>query len=272
MDLRTTARVAAAATVAGAAIAATLGAGADRDRPTQRGAAAALPTPTGPRVLRAMRVGHSAGGRPIHVTAAGNPAAARRLLVVGCIHGTECAGMAVTRGIVRRLARRPPAGADVWALSDLDPDGRAAGSRLNGHGVDLNRNFRGGWRPIGRPGDLEHSGPRPFSEPETRTARSIVHALRPRVTVWFHQQANPLVRAWGPSIPVARRYARLARLPFRPLRWLAGTAPHWQHTAFPGTASFVVELAPGPLGAAAARRHVRAVLALAGLADRAGRG
>jgi predicted deacylase len=217
------------------------------------------------RLVAGVRTGRSAGGRPITVSASGQRAAARRLLVVGCIHGIECAGMAVARLVARGPAGCPPGDADVWVVPDLDPDGRATGSRLNGDGVDLNRNFPAGWRLTGRPWDLEFSGPRPFSEPETRTARAIIRALQPTVTVWFHQQAEPLVRAWGPSVPAARRYAARVGLPFRRMRWLPGTAPRWQNTAFPRTASFVVELPPGPLGARAARRHALAVLALAGL-------
>jgi protein MpaA len=213
------------------------------------------------RVETGVRVGHSADGRPIVLSRSGDPAARRRVLVVGCIHGTECAGMAVARRVLRG---RPPGSADIWSLPDLDPDGRSAGTRLNGHGVDLNRNFPAGWREIGRPGGLEYSGPRPFSEPETRAARAVIRAERPRLTVWFHQQAEALVRAWGPSVRAARRYARLVGLPFRRMRWPAGTAPHWQNTAFPGTVSFVVELAPGPLSAAAARRHARAIRVLSG--------
>jgi protein MpaA len=209
--------------------------------------------------------GRSAQGRPITVTASGEPGAARRVLVIGCIHGTECAAVAVARRL-QRLA--PPRGADLRVIADLDPDGRAAGVRVNGRGVDLNRNFPAAWRPIGVPGDPEHSGPRPFSEPETRLVRRVVRRFRPTVTIWFHQQAEALVRAWGPSVPAARRYARLAGLPFRRMPWMAGTAPHWQNTAFAGTVSFVVELAPGPLGAATAARHARAALALAGVAAR----
>jgi protein MpaA len=208
--------------------------------------------------------GRSANGRPIAVTASGEPGAARRVLVVGCIHGTECAGIAV----VRRLQRAaPPTGADLRIITDLDPDGRAAGVRTNGRGVDLNRNFPAGWRPIGVPGDPQHAGARPFSEPETQLVRRVVRRFRPTVTIWFHQQAEALVRAWGPSVPAARRYARRAGLPFRRMPWMAGTAPHWQNTVFPGTASFVVELAPGPLSGRAAARHARAVLALAGVAE-----
>nr|MBA2537143.1 hypothetical protein [Actinomycetota bacterium] len=80
------------------------------------------------------------------------------------------------------------------------------------------------------------------------------------MTLWFHQP-QALVRAWGQSIDTARRYARLARVPYRSIRWPAGTAPNWQNHRFPGTASFVVELPPGPLSARAAARYARAVRA-----------
>ena len=225
-----------------------------------------LEQPVGPGNLmgRQARLGHSADGRPIGVRQYGDPSLDGEVLVVGCIHGTECAGIAVARR-VRRL--EPPLGAEFGVIADLNPDGRAAGVRTNGRGVDLNRNFPAGWRPIGVPGDPEHAGRGPFSEPETRLVRRVVRRLRPTVTIWFHQQAEALVRAWGPSVPAARRYARRARLPFRRMPWMAGTAPHWQNTAYPGTASFVVELAPGPLSARAAARHARAVLALAGVAE-----
>jgi protein MpaA len=221
--------------------------------------------PIGPRLIAAQPIGRSARGRRIVATVSGDPLAAHRVLVVGCIHGNECAGMAVTRRLLRGPRGCPPAGADVWSIPDLNPDGQAAGTRVNGRGVDLNHNFSAAWRPFGRRWDLEYSGPAPFSERETRLARRVVVAFRPQVTIWFHQQAEALVRAWGPSVPAARRYARAVGLPFRRMPWIAGSAPHWQNTAFRGTASFVVELAPGPLAARDAARHARAVFALAGV-------
>jgi murein peptide amidase A len=209
-------------------------------------------------------LGRSAEGRPIRVeawpSAAGtafgaNPRA--KVLVFGCIHGTECAG----RKVIPRIVSCPPY-TGVWAVPNLNPDGFAQGTRLNGRGVDLNRNFPSSWTPIGVRYDLEYSGRHPFSEPETRLAARLIRLIRPRITIWFHQEVEPMVRAWGQSVPIARRYARLADLPFHRLPWLAGTGPNWQNHRFPGTSSFVVELPPGPLTGAAAAHYGDAIFQL----------
>jgi protein MpaA len=213
------------------------------------------------RVVQNRLLGHSAGGRPIRVTAFGTPRTGPKVLVVGCIHGTECASRAVVRRLIHGC---PPTRADLWALDDLNPDGFAVSNRLNGQGVDLNRNFSSGWRPIGGRGDPEYSGPRPFSEPETRIARRLIRQLRPDTTIWFHQQAQPLVRAWGQSVSSARRFARFAALPFQRLHWLAGTAPNWQNHEFPGTSSFVVELPAGRLDRTDSLRYAAAIERSAG--------
>jgi protein MpaA len=214
--------------------------------------------PTGRASERRIRLGESALGRPIVAIARGDPAGERKFLVVGCIHGDECAGAAV----VRRLVAAPVfAQLDLWLVPNLNPDGAAAGTRQNGRGVDLNRNFAAGWRPGGSPFGPEFGGPRPLSEPETRIARSLLLRLRPEVTIWFHQP-QALVRAWGRSVPVARRYARLAGVPFRAIRWPPGTAPRWQNTHL-RQVSFVVELPPGQLSAREAERYAQAVIALA---------
>jgi protein MpaA len=202
-------------------------------------------------------LGRSELGHPIRVHRFGDFSSPGKLLVFGCIHGDECEGVDVTR----RLARRPPAGIDLWIVHNLNPDGARLGTRLNGRGVDLNRNFGSEWIRIGRRWDLQYSGPRPWSERETRLARLLVLRVRPDVTIWYHQP-QAVVRAWGGSVPAARRYARLAREPYRSIRWLHGTAPNWQNHRLPRTASFVVELPRGRLGPAVAARHARAVRAL----------
>lgn len=203
-------------------------------------------------------VGRSLEGRPIVVRRVGERGAPRRALVVGEIHGDEPAG----RAVVRLLARAAPPGVELWLVSTVNPDGARRGTRTNARGVDLNRNFSRAWRR-NAPGLADHSGPRPFSEPETRAVRHLILRVRPRVTVWFHQPWGQVLAPCRGPAPRQRRYARVSRLPLKRCRaaGLPGTATRWQRHALPWTTAFVVELGPGPLGAAAARRHARAVLA-----------
>jgi protein MpaA len=195
-------------------------------------------------------VGTSTRGLPIRAFTLGS--GRPRILVFGCIHGNECAGSVVA---TRLLHERPPRRGSITIIQDLNPDGHAAKRRVNARGVDLNRNFPGTWRPI------RTAGPAPASEVETRVAMQLIRRLRPDVTIWFHQP-QALVRAWGASMPIARRYARLAGMRFARLRRPPGTATAWQAGAMPASRSFVVELAPGELGIRAAGRYAGAVLRL----------
>ena len=213
-------------------------------------------------------IGHSVRGRPLRALELGDPAAERKLLVVGCIHGNECAGEAITRRL-RDLV--PPAGSELWLVDDLNPDGHAARTRQNARGVDLNRNFSWRWRPLDRRGGAHYSGPRPFSEPESRAARRLIMRVRPRVTIWFHQ-ALTLVDESGGDARIERRYARRVHLPLRRLPPYPGTATSWQNHHLPGTTAFVVELPAGRLSARAVDCHARAVLNLASAASGSRRG
>lgn len=184
-----------------------------------------------------LLLGRSQEGRPIVAYERGG--GGTTILVVGCIHGNECAGLAVARELQRV---RVPDGVHLVIVPNLNPDGYARRTRMNARGVDLNRNFPAG------------------SERETRIAMRLIERVRPDVTLWFHQpQRN--VRAWGRSVRLARRYARLVGLPFRQLRWPDGSATRWQNGRFPGTSSFVVELPPGAVSDPA--RYARDALRLA---------
>ena len=125
-----------------------------------------------------MVLGHSTQGRPVIAFRLGDPASETKILVVGCIHGNECAGTAIARALIAT----PPADIDLWVIRNLNPDGFRAGTRQNGRGVDLNRNFPYQWRPIGRPWDKEYSGTHPLSEPEDRIARRLIARVHPDVT------------------------------------------------------------------------------------------
>ena len=203
-------------------------------------------------------IGHSVRSRAIRVNDIGARERPTKVLVVGCIHGNECAGREILRALHRH--RRPRA-FELWLIADLNPDGSRAGTRQNARGVDLNRNFGAGWRQIGQRGDNYYSGSRQWSEPESRTARRFIRRHRPDITIWYHQHMR-LVTKMRSHVGIQRRYARLVGLPLVRLDPLPGTAPRWQNQAFPGHTALVVELPAGKMPPRAARRHARAVLRL----------
>jgi hypothetical protein len=201
-------------------------------------------------------IGHSVQDRPIRALRVGSPRARTKLLVVGQVHGNEPAG----RAVVARLRRlRPPRGTAVWLVDDANPDGAAGGSRHNAHDVDLNRNFPYRWQA--QDGVYE-SGPAPASEPETQAMQRFIERERPRVTLWYHQALEIVVRSAGDPA-LERLYSARSGLPRRSLPRYHGTAVSWQNKSFPGDSAFVVELPAGPLPSAGVRRHADAVLALA---------
>ena len=209
-----------------------------------------------PASARRVVFGHSVQGRPLVAWTYGSDHARRKLLVVGCIHGNECAGLAITSALRHRAV---PRGVQLWIVPEMNPDGTAAARRQNAHGVDLNRYFPYLWAPISQP--VYYSGPRPRSEPETRAAMALVRRVHPAVTIWYHQHLD-LVAMAGGDRGVARRYAQISGLRPTCLTFLSGVETGWSNHSVPGTTSFVVELPAGPLSPPALAGHLRAVAAM----------
>jgi protein MpaA len=214
-------------------------------------------SPASAALLHGEVVGHSVQQRPIRVVRVGDPEAPRKVLVVGCIHGSERAGLAITKAL---RAAEPPPGVQLLVLDRVNPDGCRARTRGNARGVDLNRNFFWGWRPLG---GIFASGPRPSSEPETRAAMALILRERPSVTIWYHQHLDWVDLQRGSNVVLMRRYARVAGLRAVRTPVLPGTVARWQNHRLPGRTAFVVELPAGALTTAAVRRHVAAILAVA---------
>ena len=208
---------------------------------------AALAAPAPPTEV----IGHSVEHRPITVTRVGDPAAPRKVLVVGEVHGNETAGRAIVAAL-RHAA--PPPGSQLLLIEDLNPDGFAHHTRANAHGVDLNRNSPEHWAG---------AGPKPWSEPETRAIRALILRERPTLTIYYHQPYRLVDVPEGGRPQLARRYARLTGLPLVHLRRRPGSLSRWQNVRIRAGSAIVVELAAGRLRAATRRRHVAAVLKLA---------
>ena len=180
------------------------------------------------------------------------------MLVVGCIDGNEPAGIAIVK-VLERL--QPPPGIDLWLIPVLNPDGLAAGTLGNAHGVDLNRNFPYGWRYLGGSGTFA-SGTAALSEPESRAAYQLILRIKPRLSIWFHQHLAVVDDSQGSRV-LERKFARLVGLPVASLTDYPGSVASWENHRLPGTTAFVTELPAGSLTTAQAARYARAVLAIA---------
>jgi predicted deacylase len=188
-----------------------------------------------------LMLGRSWQGRPIQAFEVGDPGGTR-VLVVGCIHGDETAGIAVARA----LMQTHPARLDLWIVPDLNPDGVAAGTRQNAHGVDLNRNYPYKWAPLGGGYD---SGPKPASEPETRAMMRFLKRVRPAYILSFHQPLHGVDITERPKF--SRRVARALHLPMEKLNCGStchGTMTMWFNHRFKGFA-LTVEYGAHPAAA-----------------------
>ncbi|MEA2380527.1 MAG: murein peptide amidase [Solirubrobacteraceae bacterium] len=223
-------------------------------------AGAAEQVPPKPRV---ERLGRSVQGRAINVVRIGDPAAPRKVLVVGCIHGNEPEGRKIVD--LLRAAAAPP-GVELLLVPNLNPDGFQRHTRQNAHGVDLNRNSPEGRRFLGGPGTAYYAGPHAFSEPETRAIRALILRDRPVATVWYHQPFALVDRPESGSDAISRTYSRVSGLRLQSLAPRPGSMSRWENARVRPGSSIVVELPAGPLSAAAARRHAAAVLAIAAVA------
>jgi protein MpaA len=205
-----------------------------------------------------FQIGTSVQGRPINVVRRGDPAG-MRVMVIGVIHGNEDAGVA----IVDLLLTAPvPPGVELWLIRELNPDGYVAQDRQNANGVDLNRNFPEGWAPLGELGVWQYGGPSAASEPETQAMVAFGNALRPDITMWYHQDLYRISPGSGRSGAVKARYAELTGLPLVGISGgtYTGTAGQWARVASnTNGVTFTIELGP-TLSPEEAALHADAVL------------
>ncbi|TNM38637.1 murein peptide amidase A [Nocardioides albidus] len=158
-------------------------------------------------------IGTSARGRPIRAFYRGDEGAPHVLLVLGQMHGDEKDGIATARWIRDHVHPRP--GTGVWVVPTMNPDGNARGTRTNGRGVDLNRNWpTSGWSGAHR-GTRYWGGRRPASEPETRAMMAFLSQVRPDYIASIHQPLRAIGR--GGHGRWERRLARFLHLPRRHL-------------------------------------------------------
>jgi murein peptide amidase A len=209
---------------------------------------------------RSRRFGTSVLGRPLRAYRVGDRSSALTTVLLGNMHGNEPAGVRLVNAVRADPRVR---GVDLWVVPTMNPDGLAADSRQNAHGVDLNRNWAHSWRRRTGPYD---SGPKPFSEPETRAMRRFLDRVHPQFVVSFHQPLHGVDSDAAKNRHLLHRLATNLHLPKKPLRCSGvchGTMTGWYNAHHSGSA-ITVELGPTPsvgyLTGRGARGAVRSVL------------
>ena len=142
-----------------------------------------------------------------------------RVLVIGCIHGDEFVGNRVI-DILRDLPLE--GNIDLWTVRTINPDGQQLRTRQNANGVDLNRNFPGNWRKIGKPGSWQYAGTGPASEPEVAAIVKLGELVQPEFVIWYHQDYFRIGPGTGHDGQVRAKYAELVGLPLLELDCLCG--------------------------------------------------
>ena len=116
-------------------------------------------------------------------------------LILAGTHGDENAAIATLSAALRTL---PDALRRHHVVLAVNPDGCQLGLRANANGVDLNRNFPAAnwqsgdtvyrWNSVADARDVALStGSHPASEPETQALCALIHQLKPRWIVSWHE-------------------------------------------------------------------------------------
>ncbi|MDF2940828.1 MAG: ycjI [Gammaproteobacteria bacterium] len=137
------------------------------------------------------------------------------ILMIGGTHGDEPEGVRLAEELLAHLKAHPESATTPWILIPcINPDGYAKNERVNGHGVDLNRNYpASNW-------SSEHSkpryypGPYPASEPEIQALVKLIERAKPGLIIHFHSIENPCIVCTGkPGLVAAQALSKACGYP-----------------------------------------------------------
>jgi len=125
------------------------------------------------------------------------------VLVLGGVHGDEHEGVLCAYGLLGELARGFELGLNLTLCPAFNLDGVIAKTRVNGNGVDLNRNLPSNdWNPKAF-NDRYPPGPSAGSEPENQALVAYLGARKPRFVLSLHSW-KPLLNVNGDCGPEAQ--------------------------------------------------------------------
>jgi hypothetical protein len=169
---------------------------------TQDAISATLPTPVSQTVTPTPQpcfegsfvYGTSFDGRPLMAYRLGTGPSVKA--IIGGIHGGyEWNTVVLVSETLKYLQESPilvPEDVTLYIVPCANPDGYAAGTdlehgRMNGNGVDLNRNWGYHWQPTATHGTRPvNAGTLPFSEPETSALRDFILERNVTAAIFYH--------------------------------------------------------------------------------------
>jgi len=163
--------------------------------------------------------GTSVQGRHIRIQSLGS--GPRKVLYIGGIHGDEPEGERTTAALPAAfLSSGLGEAVALTIIEDANPDGRAAKTRENANGVDINRNFPAS--------NFDHtssvSGGTPLSQPEAQVLHDLIEKVRPDLVVAMHSwNGRQFVNFDGPAESIAVQFSKESGLPVSESNSLAAT-------------------------------------------------
>ncbi|MDF2691272.1 MAG: murein peptide amidase [Gammaproteobacteria bacterium] len=139
------------------------------------------------------------------------------ILLIGGTHGDEPEGVILAEALLAHLKAHPESASVPWILIPcINPDGYVKNERVNGHGVDLNRNYpASNW-------SNEHSkpryfpGPHPASEPEIQALVKLIIDVKPKLIIHFHSIEDPCIVCTGkPGLKAAEILSKVSGYPVK---------------------------------------------------------
>jgi len=148
-------------------------------------------------------------GRPIRALTVGH--GPHRVLFVGGIHGDEPEGSLTAAELPAAFTE---AGlnevASLTVIEDINPDGRAAATRGNSNGIDVNRNF-----PAANfDATIAESGGEPLNQPESRALVETIDRVHPDLILVAHSwRGRQFINFDGPAREIAEKFSATTGLP-----------------------------------------------------------
>ncbi|MBF0360921.1 MAG: succinylglutamate desuccinylase/aspartoacylase family protein [Oligoflexia bacterium] len=162
-------------------------------------------------ILSEIKIGKSVEGKDIRALKTKEKSPKYLYLLAG-VHGDEVEGVYVLQQIIDWIELLETLGIPLIIIPILNLDGYCAGTRVNAHGVDLNRNLpTSDWMAEFSEQQF-HPGPKPLSEPENEALVKLFEQYPPKFMISFHSW-RPLLNYNGECKDVADFISQFNKYP-----------------------------------------------------------